>query len=62
MPEYMNPPRPGSILSVKYDEIDQDRKLKYKNALPVYIKLRPDLQWQDLKKKCDNKSIVNKEN
>ena len=50
---FLNPPEPGAILSVKYDYINHKGKLSLNHFNPEYIRIRPDVTWEQLKEQYD---------
>jgi hypothetical protein len=47
----MNPPKSGEIITVKCDGYDANGKLHLNHLNPVYLRVREDVTWDELKKK-----------
>ena len=44
-----NPPPIGSVITIKYDGTTAQGKLHLNHGFPTYMRLRPDVVWQELK-------------
>lgn len=50
----MSPPKPGEIITVKCDGYDSNGKLHLNHLNPVYLRVRGEVTWEELKRQHES--------